>query len=76
MYYNRAIKNRNPIQQEVNKMKKKWTTFEDATVQYAEYAGVIPNELDMIDMYHRYRSEWKAFDGFVDWLVYNVEAKK
>ncbi len=51
-------------------MKKKYTTLEEATAQYTAHTGKIPEAWAMIDLYHRYRNEWKSFDGFLDWLIY------
>lgn len=52
-------------------MKKKYETLEEATAIYTKYAECIPEEADMVDMYHRYRNEWKGFNGFLDWLMYH-----
>ena len=51
-------------------MKKKWTTIDEATAQYTEITGEVPEVGQMIDLYHRYRNEWKYFDGFRDWMMY------
>lgn len=51
-------------------MKKKWTPLDEATAQYTEITGEVPEEGQMIDLYHRYRNEWKHFDGFRDWMMY------
>ncbi len=55
----------------VTNMKRKCITLEEATAQYAEYTGCIPEAGDMIDMYHCYRNEWKAYNGFIEWLMYH-----
>lgn len=52
-------------------MKKKYTTFEEATAQYTAHTGEIPEAGAMIDLYHRYRNVWQSFNGFLDWLIYN-----
>lgn len=52
-------------------MKKKYETLEEATAQYTAHTGEIPEAGAMFDLYHRYRNEWKAFDGFLDWLIYH-----
>ncbi len=52
-------------------MKKKYTTLEDATAQYTAHTGEIPEAWAMIDLYHRYRAEWKHYKDFLEWLIYN-----
>lgn len=52
-------------------MKRKYETLEEATAQYTAHTGEIPEAGAMFDLYHRYRNEWKAFDGFLDWLIYH-----
>lgn len=54
-------------------MKKCWTTLEEAEVQYTAITGKVPELSEMCDLYHRYRNEWKGFDGFHDWLTYPLE---
>lgn len=52
-------------------MKRKWTSFEEAEALYKSHTGESLDEWAMIDIYHRYRNEWKGYDGFLDWLIYN-----
>ena len=54
-------------------MRAKWTTLEEAEVQYTAITGKVPELSEMCDLYHRYRNEWKGFDGFHDWLTYHLE---
>lgn len=54
-------------------MKKRWTTLDEATAQYTAFTGKVPEYNRMIDLYHRYRNEWKHFDGFRDWMMYHLE---
>jgi len=54
-------------------MKKRWTTFDEATAQYTDFAGKVPEYGQMIDLYHRYRNEWTYFKDFHDWLMYRLE---
>jgi len=50
---------------------KKYTSMDEAIAQYTAHTGLIPEVTAMIALYHLYRNEWKAFDGFLDWLIYN-----
>ena len=54
------------------KMKKKYTSYEEAESQYTAYIGTAPEMWVFIDLYHRYRNEWKHFNDFLEWLIYNV----
>ncbi|GHU55151.1 hypothetical protein AGMMS49975_16550 [Clostridia bacterium] len=54
-------------------MKKKYTTYDDAIKQYNIYFGKIPTFNEITNLYHKYRNEWKHFDGFTDWLVYHTD---
>ncbi len=53
---------------------KKYPTFEEAITQYTEYTGRIPEIEHIIEVYHRYRSEYKGYKSFIEWMIYNEEA--
>ena len=54
-------------------MKIRWTTFEEAAVEYTALTGEIPEASLMFGLYHRYRNEWKHFNGFRDWMNNHYE---
>lgn len=53
-------------------MKKTYTTFEQAISVYCEHYGECPTEARITDLYHKYRTEWKHYNGFADWMLNNV----
>ena len=53
-------------------MRKHWTTWDEATQEYAKHTGLIPELSEFTSLYHNYRNNWKHFDGFIDWMRYNV----
>ena len=50
-------------------MRKMYSTYEQAVVDYNEYYGKCPTVNEIDELYHRYRCEWKGFDSFADWLM-------
>lgn len=52
-------------------MKRKYTTFDEAVAQYTQYTGDVPEAGKMIDLYHRYRNNWKSYNSFLEWMIYN-----
>lgn len=48
---------------------KRYTTYEEAINQYMEHTGEVPTIKRMDEMYHKYRLDWRHYNGFTDWMI-------
>ena len=51
-------------------MKNKRTTFETAIEIYNKLTGSAPTEIIITNLWHVYAGEWKKWNGFEEWMVY------
>ena len=57
-------------------MTKKPDTIDHATSVYIRYTGATPGSIEIENLYHAYRNQWKAFSGFEEYLQYVWEFKE
>lgn len=50
-------------------MRKTYTTYDQAIGEYNNYFGEAPTFDQITDLYHRYRNNWRLYNGFADWLT-------
>ncbi len=54
-------------------MKKVKTSYDQAVQAYTEFFGKSPTVNEINDTYHKYALDWKHFENYTDWLMYNTD---